>query len=65
MMKYDVEVVHDCELPRGVLRVIVERPGGDALLLLAESAAGTWLFMQKWAAAHASTAEVYELRPAG
>lgn len=65
MMKYDVEVVHDCELPRGILRVIVERPDGDAVLLVAESVAGTWLFMQQWSAARTATAQVHELRPAG
>jgi len=47
-VKYDVVVVGDEELPAGVKRLIVERVGGGELLLLAESAAGTWAFLQEW-----------------
>jgi len=64
-MKYEVQVVGDGELPQNVKRVIVERPGRGALLLLAESVAGTWAFMQKWEETHREPAKVFELRPAG
>lgn len=64
-MRYEVVVVGDQELPEGITRLIVERTGGDALLLLAESAAGTWKFMRRWEESHEQPARVFELRPAG
>ena len=64
-MKYEVQVVGDDQLPQGIKRVIVERPDGSALLLLAESVAGTWAFMQRWEEARREPAQVFELRSAG
>lgn len=61
-MKYGVEVVKNSELPQGIERVIVERPGTYPLLLLTESAAGTWLMMQKWESDQRVPAQVFELR---
>lgn len=40
-VQVEVEVVADDELPPGVQRVLVERPGDEPLLLVARSAAGT------------------------
>jgi alpha-galactosidase len=40
-LRYDVQVVDDGELPEGVQRVLVERPGRHPLLLVTHSAAGT------------------------
>jgi hypothetical protein len=39
---YQVHVVSDDELPRGVRRVLVQRESGDPLLILSESAAKLW-----------------------
>lgn len=64
-VKYEVQVVSDNELPEGVKRVIVERPGMGALLLLAESVAGTWAFMQEWEDAQREPADVFVLKAAG
>ena len=50
-MKYSVRVVGNDELPEGIERVIVERPEGAPLLLLAESAAQTWRFLCEWQSA--------------
>jgi len=64
-VKYEVQVVGEDELPNGVKRVIVERAGDDPLLILAESAAQTWLFMQHWEADRQECVEVFELRAVG
>ena len=61
-MQYDVQVVGNAELPQGVERVIVERVGLPPVLLLAESAAQTWLFMQRWEHDQQDPAEVFALR---
>lgn len=62
-MNYGVQVVADDELPAGIKRVIVERSGGQQpLLLLAESVAGTWAFIQEWETAQRVPAQVFELR---
>ena len=64
-VKYEVQVVGDDELPQDIKRVIVERPGRGALLLLAESVAGTWAFMRQWEEDNREPADVFVLRPAG
>jgi len=64
-VKYEVQVVGDDELPQDIKRVIVERPGRGALLLLAESVAGTWAFMHRWEETQREPAQVFELRSAG
>jgi hypothetical protein len=61
-MRYEVQVVDSGELPAGIERVLVERECGTPLLLLAPSAAGTWLMMQAWEAERREPAEVFELR---
>lgn len=45
-----MRVVGNDELPKGIERVIVERPDGAPLLLLAESAAQSWRFLCEWQA---------------
>lgn len=62
-MNYGVQVVADDELPAGIKRVIVERTGGlQPLLILAESVAGTWRFLQEWETLQREPAQVFELR---
>lgn len=61
-MKYAVQVVDNSELPAGIERVIVERAGQAPLLILAESAARTWRFLQRWEESQRDPAEVFELR---
>ncbi len=39
---YQVHVVSDEQLPRGVRRVLVQRESGDPLLILSETAARSW-----------------------
>lgn len=40
---YQVHVVPDDQLPRGIRRVLVQRSDGDPLLILSETAAATWV----------------------
>jgi hypothetical protein len=47
-MDYRVLIVNDHALPTDVKRVMVEKRGRDPLLVLAESAAGNWRFLQEW-----------------
>lgn len=62
-MNYEVEVVGAGELPEGVDRVIVERTGGRApILLLAPAAARTWLLMQRWEQSRPEADDVCHLR---
>jgi len=49
-MKYDVLTVEDHELPERIDRVIVERDGQDPVLIITESVARSWRFMEAWEA---------------
>lgn len=47
-MRYIVQPVDDNELPEGVTFVIVERAGGEHLLLIAGEHARGWRFLRAW-----------------
>jgi hypothetical protein len=47
-MDYRVKIVPDHALPPSVERVMVEKRGESPLLLVVESAAGNWRFLQEW-----------------
>ena len=47
-MRYIVQPVADNELPEGVTFVIVEREGGQHLLLVAGEHARGWRFLRAW-----------------
>ena len=59
-LRYEIEVVGDDEL-NGEERVIVERHDGVPLLIITESAAGTWTFLRKWQESGRAPAEVIQL----
>lgn len=48
MDQFKVKIVPDHALPEDVKRVIVEKRGCDPTLILAESAACNWWFLQEW-----------------
>jgi hypothetical protein len=47
-MDYRVMIVSDRALPSGVKRVMVEKRDRAPVLIIAESAADNWRFLQKW-----------------
>jgi hypothetical protein len=47
-MDYRVTIVPDYALPSDVKRVMVEKHGRDPVLVIAESVAGNWRFLQEW-----------------
>lgn len=61
-MDYRVKIVSDHALPPTVKRVIVEKRGQDPLLVVAESAAVNWEFLQEWERRYRGLAEARCLR---
>lgn len=56
-----MQVVGETDLPEGVERVIVERPGLPPLLLLAPSAAPAWRLMREFEDAYGEVVEQVRL----